>query len=447
MNKSAFHGYLNKVFRLETHSTTVSREIVAGFTTFAAMSYILAVNPMILGATGMDPAGLITVTALAACVGSLLMAGLTNYPLALAPGMGLNAFFAFTVVSGMGLPWEAALGLVFWNGILFLLLSVSGVRGKIADAIPGCLKLGIQCGIGFFIAFIGFKNGGVIEAREATFVGLGDFQEAGPWLVLGGLIVMAAWHIRKFPAAILGGILLITLVGLFLPAGAGMVTARPEGLIGRPTGIGETFLALDFGYAFRHFGEIYPILIALLLVDMFDTVGTLIGVSRRAGLLTQEGRLPKIGRALSADASATILGALFGTSTTTAYVESAAGVEAGGRTGLTAVVVGLLFLLALFFTPLILVIPPEATAPALILVGVFMAQGLRYLAYDDLTEFLPALVTILAMPLTFSISNGIALGFLSYALLKVATGQTRQVHWLVYLLAAVFLLHFLFFAE
>jgi len=436
---------LERIFHLKAAGTTPGREVLAGLTTFAAMSYILAVNPAILSQTGLDVAGLVTATALAAFLGTILMAFLTNYPIAVAPGMGLNAFFAFTIVIAMGLPWEAALGLVFWNGILFLLLSLSGIRGKIAEAIPDALKLGIQCGIGLFIFFIGLQNGGLIEENSTTMLQMGDWNQPEPWLVLLGLIFMATWQIRKIPGAILGGILVLTIVGLWIPSGDGYLTSRPEAWISLPAGIGETFAQLDIWYVFQHWKEAYPIVVALLLVDMFDTIGTLIGVSRRANLLDKDGKLPKIGRALVADATATIGGAILGTSTTTSYIESAAGVETGGRTGLTSLVVALLFLLALFFTPIILVIPAAATAPALLLVGILMSTGLKQMNYEDLTEFIPAAVTLLFMPLTFSISHGIAFGFITYVLLKVTTGRRREVSWLVYLLAGIFLIDLLFF--
>ncbi len=440
---------LEKWFKLSAQGTTPRREVVAGLTTFAAMAYILTVNPAILSATGMEPAGLVTVTALAAALGTLFMALLTNYPIALAPGMGLNAFFAYTVVLGMGVPWEAALGLVFWNGVLFLGLSVTGVRGMIAEAIPDNLKIGVQAGIGLFIAFIGLKNSGIIVANPATFVTLGDLSQPQPLLALLGLVVAVGLVFWRVPGAILLAILGITVIGFFVPTGtsetgqATFLTARPEALISPPAGIGQTFFALDLLYPFKNFGQAWAIILALLFVDMFDTIGTLLGVSRRAGLTDAEGRLPRIGRALSADAAATIAGASLGTSTTTAYIESATGVQAGGRTGLTGVVVAGCFLLALIFTPLILIVPTVATAPALIMVGIFMTQGLKHLDFDDLLLVAPAFVTMLTMPLAFSISEGIGLGFITHVGLQLVAGRARRVSWLTYLLAALFLAHYI----
>ncbi|MGJ3241423.1 MAG: NCS2 family permease [Opitutales bacterium] len=436
---------LDRLFKLTAHGTTPAREVVAGITTFAAMSYILAVNPEFLSATGMDRAGLVTVTALAAAIGTLVMAGLTNYPLALAPGMGLNAYFAFTVCLGLGIPWQNALGLVFWNGVLFVLLSVTGVRSRVARAIPHSLRIGVQCGIGLFIAFIGLKNGGIIVASDATLVTIGDLSQPGPLLVILGIILTAALVVHRVPGAIILSILAVTMVGMLFPRGDGSegnITALPDALVSLPSGISETFFALDILYPFTHFAEVYPIILTLLFVDLFDTIGTLIGVSRRANLLDEQGELPKIGGALTADASATIVGACLGTSTTTSYVESAAGVEAGGRTGLTGVTVAGCFLLALLFTPIILIIPPEATAPALVMVGVFMMQGIQHLNLEKITELAPAFVTMLVMPLAFSISEGIGIGFIAFTGVMVLTGRPREVGWLTYLLTGLFLLHY-----
>lgn len=434
-----------KIFRLRENQTTFKRELLAGLTTFAAMSYILVVNPDILSKTGLGYEGLITVTALAAAIGSLAMALLTNYPIALAPGMGLNAYFTYTVVLTQGVPVEAALGLVFWNGILFLILSVSGLRARIAAAIPFSLRIGVQCGIGLFIAFIGLQNGGLVVDHPATLVTLGDFSQPGVILAFSGFFFMIFLVQRGLPGAIIIGILVITIAGLFLPNGQdSQITATPQAIFSAPAPIDETFLRLDLLYAFRHLDTILPILLALLFVDLFDTIGTLIGVSRRARLLDTKGELPKMSRALTADATATSVGALLGTSTTTSYVESAAGVESGGRTGLTAVTVALCFLLALIFTPILAVIPPEATAPALVLVGIFMLHGMARLNFDDLTELAPAFITMIAMPLTFSISEGIALGFITYVVVKGVTGQARQVSKLTAILAIVFLGHYLF---
>lgn len=435
---------LERLFQLRANQTTVRTEVLAGLTTFAAMSYILVVNPGILSQTGMDYRGLITVTALAAAIGSLAMALLTNYPIALAPGMGLNAYFTFTVVLTQGIPVEAALGLVFWNGILFLGLSLSGIRARIARAIPYSLRIGVQCGIGLFIAFIGLQNAGLVADHPVTLVTLGDLNQPGPLLSLVGVLFMVFLVYRQIPGAIVLGILALTFVGFLLPDGeGGSLTPVPEAIFSMPAGIEGTFFQLDLLYTFTHFQTVFPVLLALLFVDLFDTIGTLIGVSRRARLLDENDDLPKMSRALTADATATTVGSLLGTSTTTSYVESAAGVEAGGRTGLTAVTVAICFLLALIFTPILTIIPQQATAPALVLVGIFMIHGFSHLDFEDLTELAPAFITMLTMPLTYSISEGIALGFISFVVIKGLTGRARDITPLTGILAIVFLLHYL----
>ncbi|MBV8376568.1 MAG: NCS2 family permease, partial [Verrucomicrobia bacterium] len=418
---------LEHFLSLKEHQTSVSQEVVAGLTTFAAMAYILAVNPGILSTTGMDKGALITATAVASGVMTMVMALATNYPIALAPGMGLNAFFAFTVCGAKGIPWQAALGLVFYSGLIFFALSVTGLRKRIVEAIPIELKLAITAGIGFFIAFIGLKNGDVVVANPATFVALGDLSKPGPLLVVAGIIATAILVARKTPGAIVLVILALTLVGLIVPApdGKGMVTAMPNGIVNLPASLTPTFLKLDLSYFFKHFLSTLPVVLAILFVVLFDNMGTLIGVSKRAGLLDKKGNLPKIGRALMADAGAAMFGSSLGTSTVTSYIESAAGVEAGGRTGLTVIVTALCFILALFFTPLISIIPALATAPALVIVGAFMMQGLAELELRDFEKAAPAFVTILAMPLAFSISEGIAFGLLTYVGLKVGTGKCK----------------------
>jgi AGZA family xanthine/uracil permease-like MFS transporter len=437
---------LVRFFSLREHQTSVSQEVVAGLTTFAAMAYILAVNPSILSTTGMDKGALITATALSSAVMTVVMALATNYPIALAPGMGLNAFVAFTLCGAKGMPWQAALGLVFYSGLIFLLLSVSGLRKKLVAAIPLELKLAITAGIGFFIAFIGLKNGGVIVANPATFVGLGDLSKPGPLLVIVGIVATAVLVTRKTPGAIILVIVALAVVGLFIPAadGKGMLTAIPQGILNLPASLAPTFLKLDLGYFWANFLGALPVVLAILFVDLFDNMGTLIGVSKRAGLLDEEGNLPKIGQAFMADAGAAMFGSMLGTSTVTSYIESAAGVEAGGRTGLSVIATAVCFLLALFLTPLIIVIPAVATAPALVIVGAFMMQGLAELDLRDFEKAAPAFVTILAMPLAFSISEGIAFGLLTYVGLKVGTGKFSEVGVVTYILAVLFLLHFLF---
>ncbi|NHO66232.1 NCS2 family permease [Aestuariicella hydrocarbonica] len=435
---------LDQLFKLKAHGTTIRTEVIAGLTTFAAMSYVLVVNPSILGASGMPIEGLITVTALAAFFGTLMMALLTNYPIALAPGMGLNAFFAFTICITREIPWDAALGLVFWNGLIFLLLSVTGVRTKIANAIPPALKIGVQCGIGLFIAFLGLKNAGLVVDHPATFVTIGDFSQPPVLLALVGVVLTMVLVIRQVTGAILLSVIIISLIGLIIPTANGYLTQHPDSLIGMPAGIGDTFLAMDLMYPIVNLKDTWDIVFAMIFVNMFDTIGTLIGVSRRANLLDRDGKLPKMGPALTADAGASVVGAMLGTSPVTSYVESAAGASAGGKTGLTAIVVGICFLLALFLTPIMKVIPLMATTPALIMVGILMMDSIRHINFDDLADFSTAVVALLAMPLTFSISEGIALGFITYVGIKLGTGQYRQVTPFTYFLAGVFVIRYAF---
>jgi AGZA family xanthine/uracil permease-like MFS transporter len=439
---------LERFFQLRAHDTDVRREMLAGVTTFAAMAYILAVNPLILSAAGMNPGAVLTATALAAAITTAAMGLMTNYPLALAPGMGLNAFFAFTMCLKEHLSWPAALGLVFWEGVLFLLLSAGGVRQRIVAAIPPSLKIAIGCGIGLFIAFIGLKNGGIIVADPATFVGLGNFHQPAVWLVLLGIVLTAVLIGLRVRGAIILSVLVLALIGVIVPALPGSpvpghVTNLPTAIISAPSSLAPTFLKFDLGFLFTHFGQALPLMLTLLMVDLFDNLGTLIAVTKRAGLLDARGNLPRLGRAFAADAGAAMLGATLGTSTTTSYIESAAGVEAGGRTGLTSLTVSALFLASLFFTPLILAIPSAATAPALVVVGVFMMQSVTEIDWQDFAIAVPALLTMLTMPLTFSISEGIAVGFFVYVLVMLGLGRGREISWLAYVLAIVFAAHFL----
>lgn len=433
---------LSRFFQLSEHKTSVSREVQAGLTTFAAMAYVLAVNPSILAVAGMPKDTLVTVTAISAAFGTLLMALMTNYPLALAPGMGINAYFAFTVCGALGVPWQSALGLVFVNGIVFLLLSVSGIREKIVNSIPYSLKMATTCGIGFFIAFIGLKNGGIIVANPATFVSQGNLGSPSVALCFFGIILTAVLVVRRVPGAIILSILALTLIGLFMPDGkGGHLAALPSSFFSAPASIAPTFHQLRFDFLIHDFAKAFPIILTLLLVDMFDNIGTLIGVTQRAGLLGSDGKLPRIGRALMADSIAAIVSSILGTSTVVSYIESASGVEAGGRTGLTAVVTAFCFLLALFLTPVILTIPAVATAPALIIVGIFMFQSAANIKLEDLHEVIPAVITIIAIPLTFSIAEGIGFGLISCALLSIATGRGKTLSAATYILAAVFFFH------
>lgn len=433
---------LERLFKLSQHHTTAGREVQAGCTTFAAMAYILAVNPAILAAAGMPVEGLITVTAVSAAVSTLLMACFTNFPLALAPGMGINAYFAYTVCVGLGVPWQQALGLVFINGLAFLALSLSGVREKIINVIPYQLKMAITAGIGLFIAFIGLQNGGLITASPATMVTHGPLGAPPVLLCFAGILLTLVLMVRRVRGGIILSILIITLTGLLVPDGqGGTVTQWPASFVSPPASMADTFLALEFGYFQVDPLKATTVVLTLLLIAIFDNVGTLIGVTHRAGLLDKDGKLPGAGRALAADSLGVIVSALFGTSNVVSYIESASGVEAGGRTGLVGVTVALLFIAALFFTPLIAAIPAVATAPALIVVGVFMFQSVAQIDLHDLREVGPAFIIILATPLTYSIAEGIGLGLVAYTIVHLATGRAKQTPGLVYILAAVFAVH------
>jgi AGZA family xanthine/uracil permease-like MFS transporter len=437
---------LNRLFHLDQNRTTPLREFQAGLTTFAAMAYILAVNPAILANAGMDQGALVTVTAITAALATALMAGLTNYPIALAPGMGINAFFTFTICLGKGIAWSEALGMVFINGLIFLVLSVSGVREKIMAAIPHSLKIAVTCGIGLFIALIGLKNGGIIVGNSATLVSAGDFTAASTALCLGGILLTLILIARRVPGAMVLSIAVITLLGLFIPAsGGGKITQLPASFWALPHSPAPVFLKLTFNFLTNGpaFATALPLILTLLLVDMFDNIGTLLAVTKRAGLLAADGTLPRAGRALLADSIATIASALGGTSTVVSYIESTAGVEAGGRTGLTTLTTAGLFLAALFFTPLILMVPVAATAPALVIVGIFMMQSVSEIAMDDFKLAAPAVLTILAIPLTFSIAEGLGLGLIAAAVVALGSGQPKLLTKFGYAVAGIFFLQFL----
>ncbi len=422
------------MFDLERHQTTVRREILAGITTFMTMAYILAVNPSILSKAGMDINALFTATTLAAIVGTLLMAVLAKYPFAQAPGMGLNAFFAYTVVIGMGYEWQFALTAVFLEGIIFIVLTVANIREIIVNAIPMNVKHSISAGIGLFIAFIGLQNAGVIVKDPATLVHLGDVGSPAVLIALLGIIVTGVLLAFRVKGALLIGILAATAAGI--PAG---VTDVPETrLISTPPSLAPIFFKFDFSRVFTP--DMLIVLFTFLFVDMFDTVGTLIGVADKAGMLDEEGNLPRAKQALFADSVATTVGSIFGTSTVTTYVESASGVAEGGRTGMTAFTVAVLFGAALFFAPVFTMIPQAATAPALVLVGLFMLTPVKYIDLDDYTEAIPAFLTIIIMPLSYSIAEGIVFGMLSYVLLKVLTVRFREISWMMYIIAGLFVL-------
>jgi AGZA family xanthine/uracil permease-like MFS transporter len=425
---------LERLFHLQENGTTVRTEVEAGITTFLTMAYILAVNPLILSEAGVPIEGALFATAVAAAIGSLLMGLLANYPFALAPGMGLNAYFTYAVVLGMGVPWQTALGAVFISGVIFLLLTLGRVRELVVRAIPMTLKLATGAGIGLFIAFLGFKSAGIVAASPATFVTLGEVTALPTLLALGGLVLTAALLARKWKSAIIVGIV-ATAAAAYLTG----VAEAPESVVSIPDA-SSTFLQLDISGALGL--GILQVVFVFLFVDLFDTVGTLIGLSSQAGFLTEEGELPGARRALMADSIATTAGALLGTSTVTSYIESATGVAEGGRTGLTAVTVSALFLVAIFFSPLAAAVPAIATAPALIIVGSLMLKSALGIEWDDATEAVPAFVTLIGMPLTFSIANGLALGFISYPLIKLVAGRGKEVSVLVYVLAALFVLRY-----
>ena len=434
MTSLTAHLPFDRVFKLSDHGVTIRSEIAAGVTTFLTMAYIIFVNPSILREAGVPFSGALFATCIAAAIGSLLMGLLANYPFALAPGMGLNAYFTYTVVLGLKHDWRVALGAVFLSGVVFLLLTLVRVRALIVDAIPMTLKTAVACGIGLFIAFIGLKNAGVIVASPATFVTLGPVISKPVLLALLGLTLTGALMARGFKTAIIIGICAVT------------VAAIAFGLAKLPTSIvevpawRETFLQLDIRGALSI--GLLDVVFVFLFVDMFDCIGSMMGLAQQAGYLDSEGKLPRINRALLCDSIATMVGALFGTSTVVTYIESATGVSEGGRTGLVAVTVAILFLLAAFLSPVAGIIPAIATAPALIVVGALMMRSVTAIRWDDLTEAIPALLTMLAMPLTFSIANGLALGFIFYPLLKVLTGRGREVSPLIYVLAAVFVLRY-----
>ncbi|WP_278959586.1 NCS2 family permease [Aquipseudomonas alcaligenes] len=427
---------LEKLFQLKAHNTNVRTEILAGVTTFLTMAYILFVNPAILGETGMDKGAIFVATCLAAAIGSALMGLIANYPIALAPGMGLNAFFTYTVVLHMGHTWQVALGAVFISATLFFLLSIFRIRGWIVNSIPLPLRSAIAAGIGLFLALIALKEAGLVVDNPATLVGLGDLHSPGPLLAVLGFFLIVALEARRVTGAVMIGILVVTAIAI------GLGVTPFGGIVSMPPSLAPTFLELDIMGALD-VGMI-SVIFAFLFVDLFDNTGTLIGVAKRAGLMSKDGHLPKMGRALIADSAAAMGGSLLGTSTTTSYIESASGVAAGGRTGLTAIVVAGLFLLALFFAPLAGTVPAFATAPALLFVAVLMTSGLAEIDWDDITVAAPVVITALAMPLTFSIANGIAFGFIAWVVIKALAGRFKELNPALVVLAAIFIAKFAF---
>lgn len=422
------------MFKLAENGTTARTELLAGLTTYLTMAYIVAVNPSILAAAGIDPGAAFVATCVAAALGSLAMGLMANLPIALAPGMGLNAYFAFTVVGAMGIPWQTALGAVFLSGVLFLLVSLLRVREWLIGAVPLSLKLGIAAGIGLFLGLIGLRGMGVVAANPATLVGLGKLSEPGALLSCAAFLLMAGLAARRVPGAVLIGVMAAAL------AGAPLGLTEFRGVVAAPPSLAPTFLQMDVAGALSL--GVVTVVLTFFLVDVLDNAGTLIAATQRAGLMRPDGTVPRLREALLADSGGAILGAALGTSTVTSYIESAAGIQAGGRTGLTAVTTGALFALTVFFAPLAAAIPAFATAPALVFVACLMAGALRDVAWDDVTEALPAVVVALATPFTFSIATGIGLGFIAYAAVKVLAGRAREVGAAVWVIAAASVLKF-----
>ncbi len=432
---------MKKYFRFEELGTNYRTEFMAGLTTFLAMAYILFVNPNVLGDAGMDQGAVFTATAIAAAVGTLFMGIIARYPIALAPGMGLNAFFAYTVVIQYEIPWETALSGVLVSGLIFMVLTISGLREKIINYIPSNLKMAVGAGIGLFIAFIGFQNAGIIVANEATLVGLGDITSPFVLLAIFGIIISVILLSLNIRGGIFYGMIITSVVGIIF------------GLIPMITNINDVIsaapsVAPTFGQAFLNFGDIFTmqmlvVILTFLFVDFFDTAGTLVAVATQAGLM-KDNKLPRAGRALFADSAATVAGSIFGTSTTTSYVESTSGVGVGGRTGFASIVTAGFFLLALFFSPLLQVITVEVTAPALIIVGVLMSTALKNIAWDKFEVAVPAFLVIITMPLTYSIATGIAIGFIFYPITMIMKGRAKEIHPVMYGMFVIFLLYFIF---
>lgn len=428
--------FLSNFFKLAENNTDVNRELMAGLTTFITMAYIIFVNPQLMASSGMDQGASFVGTCLAAALACLVMGIFANWPVGLAPGMGLNAFFTFTVVGEMGYSWQVALGAVMIAGVLFFLMSVTPLRRWMLDSIPLNLRIAMGSGVGLFIGFIGLKSGGIIVANGATFVSMGDLTNPETLMAALGFILIAGLSVRNVPGAIIIGVLTITLLAL----GLGFV--EYQGLVAYPPDVSSTFLQLDILGALDV--AMVAVIASFLFVNLFDTAGTLLGVANRANLVDDQGRVKNLDKALKADSSSSIFGALLGCAPVTSYVESSAGVEAGGRTGLTAAAVGIFFLLAIFFSPLALMVPAYATAGALIYVAILMLGGMEKLNWGDATELLPALIIIVMIPLTFSIANGIALGFLSFIILKIASGNTRNISSGAWFLGAIFISKFAF---
>jgi AGZA family xanthine/uracil permease-like MFS transporter len=428
---------LDSYFKLTENQTTVRQELLGGATTFMTMAYIVVVNPQILAQAGMPPEGVVFATCVSAAVATLVMGLYANYPIALAPGMSLNAYFTYSVCIGMHIPWRTALGVVFFSGVLFVLLTVTRVREQIVDGIPDCLKHSTAAGIGLFIAFVGMRNAKLVVANPATFVSIGNFSDRAVQAACFGIVLTLVLMARRINGAILLGILGTTLFGIVRG-----IASWPSGLVAMPQP-SSTLLQLDFRGA-MHLG-LLEIIFAFLFVDLFDNVGTLVGVCEQAGFI-KNGKIPRVGRILLADGVGTMFGALTGTSTVTSYIESAAGIAAGARTGLSNIFVAVLFLVALLFSPLATAIPGFATAPALILVGALMTQSIAHVKWADFTEAFPAFMTMLATPLTFSIATGLSLGVIAFSIVKLAAGKYREVSVVLWTLTGLFLLRYIYLA-
>jgi adenine/guanine/hypoxanthine permease len=430
--------FLEQYFKLSAHGTDVRTEVLAGITTFLTMAYIIFVNPSILGDAGMPKDSVFVATCVAAAVGTLIMGLYANFPIGLAPGMGLNAYFAYGVVAGMGFPWQAALGAVFISGCCFMIVSLLRIREKIMNAIPASLRIAIPAGVGLFLALISLKNAGIVVSSPATFVTMGDLHKPAPVLAIVGFLVIVALDRLKVTGALLIGIMAVTVLSFFFGGNAF------HGIVSAPPSISPTAFELDIMGAVSH--GLFNVVLVFFLVELFDATGTLMGVAQRAGLM-KDGKLPpNMNKALLADSGAIIAGSVMGTSSTTAFIESAAGVQAGGRTGLTAVIVALLFLAALFIAPLAGVVPAYATAPALFFVACLMLREMSEINWAETTESVPAVVTALVMPFTYSIANGLALGFISYAALKLLTGKYKEVSAMIWCVAGVFLFKTIYIA-
>ena len=423
-------------FRLKEYNTSIQKELLAGFTTFVTMAYIVFVNPQIMALAGMDQGAVFVGTCIAAALACLLMGLFANWPVGLAPGMGLNAFFTFTVVGELGYSWEIALGSVFLAGVLFFLMSVTRLRSWMIDSIPLNLRIAMGAGVGLFIGFIGLKSGGIIVSNDATFLKLGDLSNQETLLAALGFLLISVLAIRKVPGAILIGVLSTTLLALVF----GMI--QYNGLFSMPPSLEPVFLKLDILGALNI--SMITIVMSFLFVNLFDTTGTLLGVANRANLVDAEGNADNLDKALKADSSVSFIGTFFGCSPVTSYVESSAGVEAGGRTGLTAIFIGLFFILTMFLSPLALIVPASATAGALIYVSILMLSGMEKLNWSNMIDLLPALIIIVMIPLTFSIADGIALGFLSYVVLKIGHGEITKISSGAWFLTLVFISKFIF---